>query len=138
MNYVGFGRTNYVQVKDPERFEHDMQLLGLRPLKKKTDGGVFFALFPYSEDGSLPSQDFRVDAPEDEDAPEFDCLTAIADYLADGQVLVFMQVGYGGSRYLTGEAFAIDNTGKQIQISLQDIYKQAREHFGVEPLLAEY
>lgn len=70
--------------------------------------------------------------------PEEDFFSYIAPHLADGEILVGMTIGSEKSRYLTGYAVAIDRTGKEVSINLDNIYALARDAFGREPAPCTY
>lgn len=124
-NWYGTARSNYVRVKDMGSF-----LKALEPWPIKTQADLEGRVALFSEDGDSggwPS----VSTTYDGDDIEFDAVQILAPHLADGEVIVMMEAGAEKERYVTGCAFAFDNTGQSVQLLLTDIYKLAAEKLGV-------
>lgn len=51
----------------------------------------------------------------------------VAAHLVDGDVAVFMEVGFEKMRFLVGQAVAINAAGEHRTVSLDDIYASARD-----------
>lgn len=130
-NWTGVSRTNYFQVKDVAAFIEEMERYPVDLLEsKQSDGSTHYGLGAESNEGSWPITD--------ENDEEVDFPSIVANHLADGEVAVFVSAGSEKSRYVTGHACAIDNTGQSVHISIDDIYIKAKEVFGSEPSPAEY
>ena len=69
---------------------------------------------------------------------ETDFIGELAKQLARGEVAVVMEIGHEKMRYLVGYASAVSWKGERMQVALSDIYRRAKETFGVEPTVAEY
>ena len=130
-NWTGVSRTNYFQVKDVAAFIEEMDRYPVDLLEsEQSDGSTQYGLGAESNEGSWP---FTDDKDEEVDFP-----LVVASHLADGQIAVFVSGGFEKSRYVTGYARAIDNTGKSVHVSIDDMYAKAKEAFGSEPSPAEY
>ena len=133
-NYYGTARSNYVRVKDSEAF---LQWTSRRKLGvfKSERGPDVFAIHPgETTDGFWPSYDFEADV-------EFSLTAELAEHLPKGQVAILLEVGAEALRYLTGEAIAVNHTGRVVVLSLNDIYFKAVREFRVtesEITRAEY
>lgn len=128
-NWYGASRSNYFRVKDLGAFKtwaakHEMIVF------TKPDSDLV-AISSDTEDGSWPSYDYEANAP-------FDFHAELAAHLREGEVAVTMTIGHEKLRYLTGHAEAIDHTGAPIRVDLRDIYRDAFNHFGIEPTEAIY
>lgn len=128
--HVGHARSNYFKVKDMTAFRAWIQSLDL-DFTTDIDDPDAIALLSETEHGTWPYKN-----KEDEEIPDF--ALALSEHLAPGQVAVLMEVGHEKMCYLTGYATAINDKGKRIDIALSDIYKMAREKFGVDISAAEY
>ena len=60
-----------------------------------------------------------------------DMSRAISCYLQPGQVAVLMETGAEKSRYVIGAACAVDSSGDEVFLTLNDIYATAAKKFGV-------
>ena len=151
-NYTEQGRTNYFRVKDLAVFKAELRAYGIEPasweeansygsefvlhagVNNKPEGAI--ALFSY---GMWPSFDeyataSRLDVCIDDEADEsgipcnYDSLLMlVADHLVDGEVAIFMEVGFEKMRYLTGTAVAVNAIGDTRHIDLNSIYELAKE-----------
>jgi Ribonuclease G/E len=94
------------------------------------------AFLHFSDAGDLDTDDDGdSDADDDEDSDEDENLFVpdmIAEHLLPGQVAVFEHVGHEKLRYLSGWAIAVFDDGRQIRVSLGDIYAMAASEFGVD------
>lgn len=112
--YTSKARTNYVQLRDVD---------GFRSLVDAIGGEV---VTDTSGDGE-PSYGFIADDPSwdvyDEQTDDYDHhdITAFAQFLADGQVLTYIEVGSEAMRYITGIATAVRSDGETATINLDDI-----------------
>lgn len=129
-NFIGFGRSNFVKVKDEEKFKtFCAEWSSWFKLAEKTENGKkVFALISVHEQGDYPEY-----TPDDE---YINFLGIISEHLVEeeGNIFVWMQAGSEAERYASGFAEAVDHTGKNFGFSLMDIYKQCESEFGVEPM----
>lgn len=138
-NYYGFGRTNTFAVKDIQalraRLGPDFTVLDrseegpgrVSIFADDGDGTGFWSRWIYSED------DDNIDEHSYEEPEELYVPDVIAEYLQDGQVAVFMHAGAEKQRYIVGYAVAVGCDGRQVRLSLDDIYEAAATAFGVSP-----
>ena len=137
-NYYESARTNYFRVKDIAAFIAFMDTV---PGAKYHAGDIadsFCVLF--TEEG-VPNVRYNEEAPDDADPyEEFDFMEELSPHLADGSIAVLQGSGHEKLRYVTGYAQAIDNTGKQVWVNINDIYALAKKEFGEksEVTLAQY
>lgn len=143
MNWTGTARSNYFHVKDPAKFRAvvagitDLTLLtaadgrvGLRGDDADSGGWpIIWSIFP----GVLVGSDEADDADDD----QVSVIDLVADHLADGEVAILMEAGSEGSRYITGNAIAINNRGEEVAINLDDIYDRAK-HLGAHMTEAKW
>lgn len=133
-NYYESARTNYFRVKDEAAFKAFMdtvpgcEVYGPEKSENPAKNGAFCVLF--TEDG-VPSTRF-LDEPNEagDDYEEFDFMEELAPHLADGSIAVLEASGAEKLRYICGYAVAIDNTGKQVSVNINDIYAKAKKAFG--------
>lgn len=90
-----------VFIEDEHVFE-ELQALKLMP--KKADLDEF-----YDQDYHLPH-----------------IAVALAPYIGDDEVFIWTHVGHEKLRYLSGYSTAVNKKGKQITVSLNDIYDRAK------------
>lgn len=151
-NYTEQGRTNYFRVKDLDAFKAELRTYGIEPasweeandygselvldagVNNKPEGAI--ALFSY---GMWPSFDeyatasrLGVDIDDEADESGIPCdydslLMLVAGHLVDGEVAVFMEVGFEKMRYLAGTAVAVNAIGDTRRIDLDEIYDLAKE-----------
>ncbi len=128
--YTGYARSNYFKVKDMPAFRAWALPLDLE-VTTDVDDPDALALLCNTEHGVWPYRDA-----DDEEIPDF--ALALSEHLAPGQVAVLMEVGHEKMCYVGGYATAINDKGKRIDIALSDIYKMAKEKFGIDISAAEY
>lgn len=126
-DFVEFGRSNYFKVKDREEFLRGLP--GGVDVREKEDR---IALIP---EDYWPT---TIDGETDEDTVDFNIATYVGQHLVEGEVAVFMTIGYEGLRYLVGFAEAVNWEGEFIIVSLNDIYDEVHKAWGFTPGLAEY
>jgi hypothetical protein len=130
-DWYGSARSNYFKVEDEAGFEEFLKTLPDVTFQR-AEGGLF-ALFSDNEYGGWPAYIWIQD-----DAQDFDLISAVAPWLAEDSVAVFMEVGAEKLRYLTGWAVAVNKKGQQVMVSIDDIYDKAKEAFGVQPSPASW
>ncbi|HBC87083.1 MAG TPA: hypothetical protein DCZ94_09030 [Lentisphaeria bacterium] len=121
-DYYGYARSNYFRVKDMARFKAAMDKCDVRIITgvgRGRKGKV--ALLATGEAGWDSSY---VDGNGKE--INFNIIDIVAPRLEDGEVAVFMSIGYEKLRYLAGDAFAINNRMECVSICLSDIYSDPR------------
>jgi hypothetical protein len=123
-NYEGASRTNYVQVKDEKAFLDWANKYGLTT-SKNAQGA--FAIFPNPDYDDFPSTYYDEELEDDIDI-NFDA--ELQSHLVDGEIVVVVHVGHEKLRYLNGVAYAMDNTGRSVSVSLSDVYTKIREEWG--------
>jgi hypothetical protein len=140
MNYYGTWRTNKVKVKDVKRFKELAGMLEAEVPDPEFTGKyrVAGADLPTPSEAPisaevkmLGSENGFNETYEDEDGNTTNILAELAKTLVEGEVLVIMEAGSEGMRYINGIAIALSWTGKSTSISLNDIYKQAAKKFKV-------
>ena len=138
-NWYGSARSNYFRVIDPDKFKKLMKELDVQVWKKKDNKGqIMFGLAPNdSSDGAWPTSLWDEENNED---IEISIPQIVAGHLTPGSIAVFMECGAEKLHYLTGWAVAINHKGKEVAISIHDIYRKAQEKFGFnnEVTEAEY
>lgn len=128
------GRTNYVRVKDPAAFTAEMEDLALEVITDEKNGETLYGVMTANDDQGWPSMRENAEG----EAEDIWMAEIIAAHLVDGEVCVMINVGSDKMRSLWGNAWAFDSTGKEIQIGLSDIYREAKKVFGKDPTAAEY
>lgn len=136
-NYEEAARTNYFRVKDRAAFDKDFETIPYVEVWNKPGDPQMVAV---GADDGWPSyriieDDHSSDWYEGED---IDIADVISKHLPEGEVAVVMASGREKLRYVTGYAIAVDHTGRQVTIALNDIYDLAKKEFGVTPTFAEY
>ena len=128
-NPIGFARTNYVKVKDPQGLSNALKDLDIEVLNHIEIPNLVAFLPPKnSSDGTFP----QVKNPYDEDELyDIDWQTVVIPYLEDRQVLVVMTAGYEGRRCCYGVAIAYTKNQPPVWVSLTDIYQKAAKAFGI-------
>jgi hypothetical protein len=130
-NWQGAARTNYFRVKNEEEFKEWAGNLPNIEIEQNDKGFMLMSTCP--DTGSFPS--YRYDEVAGDE--EID-LTEIGQFLAEGQVAVFMEAGAEKLRYLTGWAMAVSWDGRVEHVDIDDIYAKAAERFGVHQSTITY
>lgn len=130
-NYINYWRSNRFQVKDVDTFLKDIEGVecevtnnGDSIVLSCSDSGTNW-LYYYDEE----SEDYI-----------YPVWSEIAENnLIEGEVLVFMEIGFEKLRYFVGHAEAYSWKGEKVKCTLDDIYKLAEAKFGVNDInLCEY
>lgn len=134
-------RTNYFKVAEGKKgeFEKWAVSLGLQ-IMPGAEGRYCITAWD-TENGSFPTSKRILEDGEDTGQEEpMDFVLELSKFLAPGSVAVIMTAGHEAARYVTGDAEAIDCTGKRVQMCLDMIYAKAARKFGlhVEITKAEY
>jgi len=146
-DYTATARTNYFLVKDVDALKAELRTYGINPATwAENQRGAEFVLDDGADNkpvgaialfssGTWPEMDedsvaMRLEI-EDEETPVpgayVDLTGLIANHLVEGQVAVFMGVGFEAMRYLGGAAVAVNAAGETRRIDLEDIYAVAKE-----------
>jgi hypothetical protein len=120
-NYCPFVRSNYVQVKDPAAFEAFCKKWGVELIRGGKDDALFG--FLVNEETGLPRCYYDSDQ---DDWLEGDLLKDLSTHLAPGWVAIIREIGYEKMRYLVGYTVAINWQGDTLEVSLDDIYEDAK------------
>ena len=123
-NYEGVARSNYFQVLDVDAFRTWAKELDLEVIEDADEPNAV-GLISHTDDGTWPACD-------PETMKDIDFGRLLAQHLAPGQIAILMEIGHERMCYLGGYAVAINSEGRQVSISLYDIYKLARKKFGVD------
>lgn len=124
-NYYASCRSNYFKVKDEDKFREYFSKVSGIEIHDRSDGS-FCLLGCDIDGGGWPSVYYDE---EQEDYIEYDFMDGIAEFLAEGEVAIFMEVGAEKLRYLVGYAYAVAWTGETMGVSIDDIYAQATDKF---------
>jgi hypothetical protein len=131
--YISQSRSNYFHVRSPRNFRRFCSRYGLELIR---DGprGQLTKRHGFVAHEAIPTG--HADAKGE--WIETDFIGELAQQLARGEVAIVMEAGSEKMRYLIGYACAVNWKGERIQVALTDIYRRAKQTFGVEPTLAEY
>lgn len=131
-NYQGHSRSNYFRVKDEDAFRAWCERLEI-DLLSPDDDPLLFAITPFDDAGSWPSEDPDTGEP-------LDFLHGLAAHLDPGHVAVLLHIGHEKLRYLSARAFAINAEAQILTVDIDDIYDLAKARFGDAPAIsrAEY
>lgn len=129
-NWYGSARSNYVKVDDKEGITKALEPFDIT--LNWDERGLCLTVDGASNDGAWPTTAYVKDDEGVEDEIVLSPETHICPYLAEGEVIIFMEIGAEKLRYLTGYAEAYKaKTGEYCVVSLNDIYNKAAEQFGV-------
>lgn len=134
-NYVATARSNYFKVKDPEAFKAWVKGCPADMGFISGDDDTFAVYSDDPDSGSWPNYRWNE---ETEDYEEFDLFAEIAEFLAEGEIAVFMEVGAEKLRYCNGYAVAVHSSGEYETLNLDRIYDFAEQRWGKRPTVAEY
>ena len=127
-NYYGKARTNYVALKDPEACKAKLkEYKGYILIEQDGKYGFLF------EEGNT-----SLFKKTDDEWTEIEFEDFLAPFMEDGEVCVVQGCGSEKMRYLIGFAYAFNNKGKMVSVSIDDIYRLAEKKFGVKPGYATY
>lgn len=130
-DYIADCRSNYVRAKNPKRFKELLSEYELQVIED--DHGRIGFISNHAEGIPRHMDDEGYTEMWVDDDPR------IPKLMAEGEVLVIMEVGRESMRYLKGYAVAINWDGKVCHVSLDEIYSRAQANFGTKPSTqAEY
>lgn len=132
--YHGTARTNWFKPRNLDSFREMIRGLGTIHLHEcPTKPGLVMLSPDATDEGVFPSG-YMV---EGEGYVEQGIEDFVYPELAEGEVMVLVSSGADKLRYVGGHALAIDSTGKEVSLSLTDIYCLAEKEFGKRPRPAE-
>ena len=132
-NYYEKARTNYFKVKDAVAFQKYTALFNGIDLIVNEKTGQYAIIF--DEEVGIPSFYYN----ENNEDVEVDFIDDVSQHLTDDSILVVQAIGNEKMRYLTGYATAVNSKGQRVDVSINEIYKLAKQKFGVKEIsLAEY
>jgi len=120
-NYVPFVRSNYFEVKDGAAFEAFCKKWGVELIR----GGKDDTLYGFLGNGEIGLPLCYYDAEKD-DYVEGSFMDDLAGHLKEGWVAVVREIGFEKMRYLVGYSVAINSRGQSIEVSLDQIYEDAK------------
>ncbi len=128
-NYYGQGRTNTFAVRDVDALKSALADYEIEVIDRD-DSQV--TLLANNEDGDFSVWTFD----DDEDTEDSVFIPdMIAEFMQPGQIAVFVHSGWEKMRYMSAWGLAVHSDGRQIRISVDDIYAIAAKAFDVDPRL---
>lgn len=127
-NYYEKARTNYFNVKDAEKFQEFIKKFNCIDLVVEEKKGGYALLF--DEETGIPCCYYD----DDGNDVEVDFVDEVSTHLTDDSIAVFEAVGSEKYRYLSGYAIAVNSRGERVDINIAEIYKLAKEKFGVKEI----
>lgn len=145
-NYYSTCRSNYFKIGRPKDFlewVESMPDLVFSSKDKQTEDPKDLVGMVYVDnpDGAgWPTYRYmKYEEGEYDDEVDIDFFQELSEFLAPGEVAIFMEVGAEKLRYLSGYACAVNSDGDFLQVTLNDIYDKVRQEWGVEDVsAAEY
>ena len=117
-NYYGSARTNYFEVKDKKKF-----IEALSEISVSVHDGENNTVCILSDEQSWPM--WSTDPERTEEEVKLFEGGIVQEYLLDGSVCIYMEIGSEKLRYLVGYAVAFNNRGETEYVSIDDIYDKA-------------
>lgn len=127
-DYICTARTNYVRVTDPAEWERVVHATGGTPVEHVRE-----------RPGETPDREWLhgaiwdsgygpfVDEEEFGDEVGGDLSAVLVPLLAPGEVLIYMEAGNEGNRYVAGTALAMNAVGETIGVDLYGIHELAKQ-----------
>lgn len=146
-DYSATARTNHFLVKDVAAFKADLDKFGITAASwdeakrgaefvvdedenNKPQGAIAlfsFGTWPSLDEASvierLNIDDEEIEVPEGHEGIH----ELVAAHLVEGEVAIFMEVGFEKMRYLGGIAVAVNSAGETRRVDLDNIYELAKE-----------
>jgi len=123
-NYYATARTNYFEVKDPDKFKAfvakmpDLVLIEKTVCDAKRKRTLYGFYVENPDGGGFPT----VWATRKGQWQDVALCNATARHLKDGEIAIFVEAGHEKSRYVTGYAIAINSKGKSVELCIDNIY----------------
>jgi len=135
-DFTAHARSNYFLLRDAAARSAFDDFAAAASMKVITadENPLRVGLISENDHGTWPS--VIVDEDSEEEI-EMEVPAHISQWLADGAVAIFMEVGAEKMRYLNGYAVAINNQGEERTVSLNDIYERAAD-LGADVTAASY
>lgn len=127
MDFIGTARTNYFTPTNKTALEDALAPFGLALHNSR--GGDQFCIIP--DEGIWPSMGYDAVAQKEVD---FSFEDTVMPFVKEGDVVVAMEAGAEGARYIAGTAMAYIRKGDTVQdcyIDLDGIYKLAANTFNI-------
>lgn len=124
--YEAKSRSNRFSVRDPKAFASALAHLDIEVRTPDPAAPRLVELFSRGDHGTWPTSYYDEDLHDD---VPVDIAAIVADHLAPGHVAVLVEVGAQKFCYLGGAAVAVNSTGEQAAVHLDEIYDHAR-HLG--------
>jgi len=122
-DYVAFARSSFFEVREPIAFEAFCAKWGVEMARGGEDeGGI--PLYGFLCSDTIPHDYYDEKSGERADV---NFMEELATHLAEGWVAVVREIGYEKMRYLVGYSVAINAAGQSLEVSLDDIYDQAKQ-----------
>ena len=141
-NYYCAARSNYFKIGRPKDFMEwisNIPDVVFETKEKQTNDPKDLVGMVYADntDGAgWPT--YRYDTETDEEE-EIDFFFELSQFLAPGEVAVFMETGAEKLRYLTGYACAVNDKGQYLDVNINDIYQKIADEWGIQEIsTAEY
>ena len=128
-NYVGFTRSNYFRVTDPEAFKKIMDAVitdedGLELWERTENGIICYGFGAYSAICGLRSED------EDDEFEAEAVYEALSEVVAPDDAIIITEIGYEKLRYLTAYAVIITRTAVEWVDLRSNALERARRLLG--------
>jgi len=120
-NYVPFVRSNYFKVKDHAAFEAFCKKWGVKMIGGPDHDELVG--FLGGDEVGIPLCYYDSESGEHVEGRFMDDL---ATHLVDGWVALVREIGYEKMRYLVGYTVAVNARGESIEVSLDQIYDDAK------------
>jgi hypothetical protein len=135
-NYQGIGRSNYFRVKSMDDYKLFCDRWNLELITDDENPDLVGFLDQDSNFGGFNLNDVY-------DEATGDCVTGnftgeLAALLQDGEVAVLMETGHEKHNYVVGWALAVHSDGRELNVSIDDIYQIIEKEFGAKPTHAAY
>jgi len=121
--YIASARSNYFQVKDPNALRRELGDFDIEVRNDDPENPNRVVLLCDSEYGSWPSWRYDEQAADD---VELDVAALVAGHLTPGEVAVLIESGAEKLRFIGGYAVAVNSSGDQVHLSLEEIYERAK------------
>lgn len=121
-NYTAWFRSNYFAVKDAAHFKQYCDAFRLTMITQVEANQTLYGFLNEEHEGGIPIT--RYNAAID-DWEEVDMFAALATHLVADHVAIVIEVGFEKLRYLVGKAYAVNATGKMIEVNIDEIYARA-------------
>lgn len=135
-NYNCACRSSYFKIGRPKEFLEwlsTMPDLAYSVKEQQTPDPKDFVVMIYvenSDQAGWPCSRYEDENAEDE--IEIDFVQELSEFLAPGEVAIFMEVGNEKLRYLYGNACAVNDKGECLIVNLHDIYERVKTEWNTE------